>query len=353
MSRSRRARQVPSRPSSSSATRKSAVVASLVKNQLIADQPDDLERHRVLPDLQPHAAQRRRPGTRVRRADHSDPRHHRSTGRPRTAAPETCADPDDDFVTPTVDVAQQYDFLGGDAPARPLNGLAMTNSIMAYALLHGNVPEPHDSTKPAIIDQGTVRRHALLHDSGRHRSAPAAARDGGCSRSRLWRFPTSSCGCGSRTPISATRAPVNTCQFQLSPIGNPIGLIGNTLGAIPVGIDDTVAGFTTPGNRPLGTQPSGPFGVGGPPATRTPALDAARTSRRSGADGRQGRADHARRHQTGQGQGSGQRHRRGDDRRATRRRRSPSPSRSRSCANRSSSIRRSGRSASARTARVR
>ncbi len=56
----------------------------------------------------------------------------------------TVCGPEDDFVTPTVDVAQQYDFLGGDAPARPLNGLAMMNSIMAYALLHGNVPNRHD-----------------------------------------------------------------------------------------------------------------------------------------------------------------------------------------------------------------
>ena len=39
----------------------------------------------------------------------------------------------------TVDAAQQYDFLGGDAPAR-LDLLAFANSIAAYALLHGDVP---------------------------------------------------------------------------------------------------------------------------------------------------------------------------------------------------------------------
>ena len=73
-------------------------------------------------------------------------------------------------------------------------------------------------------------------------------------------------------------SPGEHVQFQLSPIGNPVGLIGNTLGAIPVGIDSTVAGFTTPGNRPLGTQPSSPFGVGGPPVVQNPGLAAARTS---------------------------------------------------------------------------
>ena len=42
-------------------------------------------------------------------------------------------------MTPTIDVAQQYDILGGDAPAR-LDPLAFANSIAAYALLHGNMP---------------------------------------------------------------------------------------------------------------------------------------------------------------------------------------------------------------------
>ena len=55
------------------------------------------------------------------------------------------------LVSPTVDVAQQYDFLGGDAPARPLNALAMANSIAAYALLHGNVPNQHASMKPRNV----------------------------------------------------------------------------------------------------------------------------------------------------------------------------------------------------------
>ena len=40
-------------------------------------------------------------------------------------------------------------------------------------------------------------------------------------------------------------SPGEHVQFQLIPIGNPIGLIGNTLGAIPVGIDDTVDRIAT------------------------------------------------------------------------------------------------------------
>jgi hypothetical protein len=65
--------------------------------------------------------------------------------------------------------------------------------------------------------------------------------------------------------------------FQIIP-SNPIGLIGNTLGAIPVGVDDTVAQASgDPTNRPLGTaNVYRPFGVGGPvynPSTGAPAQD--------------------------------------------------------------------------------
>ena len=57
-------------------------------------------------------------------------------------------------------------------------------------------------------------------------------------------------------------------RFQLSPIGNPINLVGNMLGAIPVGIDDTVQ--QAGGPRVLGTPDVyRPFGVGGPVYDKT------------------------------------------------------------------------------------
>ena len=189
-----------------------------------------------------------------------------------SCAPTGCTD--EEFVTPTVDVAQQYDFLGGDAPARPLNGLAMTNSIMAYALLHGNV-QNHTLNEPGIIDQGTYGdTHYYLISANTvpllqplmMLGVPEAALALPNELLKVW----------INDAYIRDKSPGEHVQFQLSPIGNPIGLIGNTLGAIPVGIDSTVAGFTTPGNRPLGTQPSGPFGVGGPNPVQTPTLDAAR-----------------------------------------------------------------------------
>ena len=50
---------------------------------------------------------------------------------------------------------------------------------------------------------------------------------------------------------------------SLLPIGNPIGLVLKLLAAIPVAIDNALEDLGI--GRVLGTTPSGPFGVGGPP----------------------------------------------------------------------------------------
>ena len=258
----------------------SAVVASLVKNQLINDPNTDTDLDGTEIDL---AANPMRPNggilgrgfegltipiigiTFYGPTQNSCP----------TADPcSPTANPDDALVFPTIDVAQQYDFLGGDAPARPLNGLAMMNSIMAYALLHGDVPN-HSLDEPGIIDQGVYgdthyymipAEIVPLLQPFVMVGVPAAALALPNEILKVW----------INDAYIRDKSPGEHVQFQLSPIGNPIGLIGNTLGAIPVGIDSTTEGFTTPGNRPLGTEPSGPFGVGGPPADQTPTLDAAR-----------------------------------------------------------------------------
>ena len=87
------------------------------------------------------------------------------TNSPLIQGANTPDDPSDDvYQYQTVDVAQQYDFLGGDAPARPLNVLAMANSIAAYVLLHGNVPNHRHRRTDGMIDQGHVRRHPVLPD---------------------------------------------------------------------------------------------------------------------------------------------------------------------------------------------
>ena len=116
----------------------SAVVASLVKGDLIDDPGDSAGGHRVFFIAEPHAAQRRHPGARVRGLTipiigitfYGPPQNSCQTRVDRRRLAST-----------TVDVAQQYDFLGGDAPAR-LDPLAFANSIAAYALLARKHAEP-------------------------------------------------------------------------------------------------------------------------------------------------------------------------------------------------------------------
>ena len=173
-------------------------------------------------------------------------------------------------VYSTVDTAQQYDLLGGDAPAR-LDLLAFANSIAAYALLHGNVPNRTiDGTDPQVISQGeygdtdyymiTAPRLPILMLAERA-GVPDAALALPDAILRVW----------IEDKYVRDQSPGAPVPFQLSPIGNPIHLVGNMLGAIPVGIDDTIAEATGDDeNRPLGTKDVyRPFGVGGPVYDKT------------------------------------------------------------------------------------
>jgi hypothetical protein len=172
---------------------------------------------------------------------------------------EPCSGPG---VYPTTDVAQQYDFLGGDAPARPLNVLAMANSFAAYAQLHGDVPN-HSIDEPGMIDQGQYGdTHYYMIPADRlpilmpleTLGVPSAA----------LALPDAVLRVLIEDAYVRDQSPGEHVQFQIIPIGNPIGLIGNTLGAIPVGIDDTVQQATGTDSRPLGTaNVYRPFGVGG------------------------------------------------------------------------------------------
>ncbi|HKP40588.1 PE-PPE domain-containing protein [Mycobacterium sp.] len=165
---------------------------------------------------------------------------------------------DDTYLYPTIDVAQQYDGLGGDFPVRPLNLLATFNAIAGFAYLHGNVINRPLSdaqfqgkmgdttyylftsdTLPILmpLDQIGVPKPIvrLLDAPLRVLIEDAYARD---------------VNPGTPTPAS------------ILPIGNPIALALHLLASIPVGIDDALQELGI--GRALGTTPAGPFGVGGP-----------------------------------------------------------------------------------------
>jgi hypothetical protein len=168
------------------------------------------------------------------------------------------------FAYPTVDVAQQYDALGGDFPALPLNLLATINSFAAYAFLHGNVVNQPIS-------------NALFQ--------------GQYGDTTYYIFPTKLLPIlipfqqiGVPTPIldalDAVLRPVVEDAYMrgvnpgvpvpmsILPIGNPIGLAVNLVLSVPVAIDNALQDLGV--GRVLGTTRPGLFGVGGPALPNPP-----------------------------------------------------------------------------------
>ena len=248
----------------------SAVVASLVKNDLIANPDLALDGTEIFVASNPMRAN----GGILARGPKGltipiigitfyGPTQNSCSG-------EVC-DPNDDFVTPTVDVAQQYDILGGDAPAR-LDPLAFANSIASYALLHGNVPNRTiDGTDKTVIYQDTYGDTDYYLITAPRLPLLLLAEQAGIPGPVL-ALPDAVLRVWLEDKQRRDLSPGEHVPFQLSPIGNPIALVGNMLGAIPVGIDDTVQQASGPGStlRPLGTNNVyRPFGVGGPVYDKT------------------------------------------------------------------------------------
>ena len=186
-----------------------------------------------------------------------------------TADPCSPGDPGVGLVFPTVDTAQQFDLLGGDAPAR-LDVLAFANSIAAYALLHGNMPNRSIEPGGEVPDDHGVIYQGQYGDTTYYLvTAPRVpllmlAEQAGVPGPVL-ALPDAVMRVWLEDKQVRDKSPGEHVQFQLSPIGNPVALVGNMLGAIPVGIDDTVQQATGTDLRPLGTADVyRPFGVGGP-----------------------------------------------------------------------------------------
>ena len=161
----------------------------------------------------------------------------------------------------TVDVAHQYDGLGGDAPASLTNLLAIANAVAGYYYFHGDMQNAsledaeyqgsHGDTDYYLV---RAQRLPILMPFEAFVPSPIltlleaplkAAIEAGYARDV--------------SPGVATKA-------GLLPFRDPVQAIVNIVSAIPVGIDDAIAEESgDPNNRPLGTDPvTSPYGVGGP-----------------------------------------------------------------------------------------
>ncbi|MGX9787660.1 PE-PPE domain-containing protein [Mycobacterium sp. MMS18-G62] len=165
---------------------------------------------------------------------------------------------DDTYLYPTIDVAQQYDGLGGDFPVRPLNLLATFNAIAGFAYLHGNVINRPLSDAQFQGKMGDTTYYLFTADT-LPILTPLAQIGVPAPIIRLLDAPL-------RVLIEDAYArdvnPGTPTPASILPIGNPIALALNLLASIPVGIDDALQELGV--GRALGTTPAGPFGVGGP-----------------------------------------------------------------------------------------
>jgi hypothetical protein len=161
----------------------------------------------------------------------------------------------------TVDVAAQYDGLGGDAPASITNLLAVANAALGYYYLHGDLQYASFEDAEYQGSQGDTdyyiipaRRLPILMPFESFVPSPILT---------LFEAPL-------KAAIEAGYArdvnPGVATKVGLLPFRDPVQAIVNIIKAIPVGIDDAIAEATgDEDNRPLGTDPvTSPFGVGGP-----------------------------------------------------------------------------------------
>lgn len=161
----------------------------------------------------------------------------------------------------TVDVAAQYDGLGGDAPASITNVLAIANAVAGYYYLHGDL---QDGRFQDALYQGSngdtdyymvpARRLPILMPFESFVPSPILT---------LLEAPL-------KEVIEAGYArnvnPGVATKVGLLPFRDPVQAIVNIVRAIPVGIDDAIAEASgDDDNRPLGTEKvTSPFGLSGP-----------------------------------------------------------------------------------------
>lgn len=176
-------------------------------------------------------------------------------------------DPSDstDHALHTVDFSVLYDGVS-DAPVY-VNPLTALNALLGFFYLHDYPPRTADGPfyqgSKGDTDYYIYRSTDLL-------PILRPLEDYGIPRPLLLALDEPL-----RVVIETTgyRRDVNPGEptpFGLVPIINPITFAWNLIQSIPVGLDNAFEDLGS--GRPFGTQPSGPFGVGGPALPDPPAL---------------------------------------------------------------------------------
>ena len=162
---------------------------------------------------------------------------------------------------PTVDVASQYDPMGGDAPASLTNLLAIVNAAAGYYYLHGE--SQYSSFDDAVYQGSYGDTDYYLYPTER---LPILMPFGAVVPSPILTALNAPLKAAIEGAFRRDLNPGVVTTVSLLPFHDPIRTVINILVAIPTGIDDGLAEFTgDPDFRPLGTAPvTSPYGVGGP-----------------------------------------------------------------------------------------
>jgi hypothetical protein len=164
----------------------------------------------------------------------------------------------------TYDISGQYDPVS-DFPAYPLNIFADLNAALGFIYVHLNYSNL-DMSSAVLQEQVGDTDYYIIPGTRLPLLLPLRAIGVPDPLLAVLDAPL-------RVLVEAgydrTVSPGQPTSAGLLPTANPGTVLQNFLTAIPTGIDDGLqeAGL----GRPLHTTPAGPFGVGGPPVTRTPA----------------------------------------------------------------------------------
>lgn len=166
------------------------------------------------------------------------------------------------FAYPTVDFVRQYDALGGDFPLRPLNLVALANSLLGYGLLHGETVDVPFSQAHYQGREGDTSYYMVQTDI-----VPLLQPFEPFIPAPILKALDAPLRVIIEDAYDRTIAPGTPTGMRWWPVGDPVALVVNLLSSVPVAIDNLFEGFGH--GRVLGTTAPGPFGVGGPELSGT------------------------------------------------------------------------------------
>lgn len=165
--------------------------------------------------------------------------------------------PDGTYAYPTVDIARQYDGLGGDFPVRPLNLIALLNAFLGYGLLHGETVEVPFGEARYQGREGDTSYYLIETDI-----VPLLQPLAFIVPKPILKALDAPLRVLIEDAYDREIGPGTPTAFNWWPTTDLFGLVVNLIKSIPVAVDNFFEGFGLP--RVLGTAAPGTFGVGGP-----------------------------------------------------------------------------------------